>query len=122
MSDDLQRLAAEALEAALAAGASNAEAYAQDAAGIEVRVYEGEVEALTESAERGVGVRAWIDARAGYAYGTDLGEEGVRAIAAGAVEAARIADPDEFAGPPELDDATAQTIFGLHDPALAEST
>src|SRR5215207_5806712 len=119
MSDDLQRLAADALEAALADGASNAEAYVQDADGIEVRVYEGEVEALTESAERGVGVRAWIDARAGYAYGTDLGDEGVRAIAAGAVEAARVADPDEFAAPPEGSGDGAPDVEGLHDPTLA---
>jgi PmbA protein len=118
MSEELKLLAASALGATVGAGASSAEAYAQDADGIEVRVYEGEVEALTESAERGVGVRAWIDGRAGYAYGTDLSGDGVRAIAAGAVEAARVADPDEFAGPPE-DAEGAPDVEGLHDPTLA---
>ena len=122
MSADLDALAGEALAAALAAGASDAEGYAQDGEGIEVRVYEGEVEALTESAERGVGVRAWIDGRAGYAYGTDLSGEGVRAIAAGAVEAARVADEDEFAGPPEGSGDGAAEIAGLRDASLADWT
>jgi PmbA protein len=122
MSTDLDALAGEALAAALAAGASDAEGYAQDGEGIEVRVYEGEVEALTESAERGVGVRAWIDGRAGYAYGTDLSGEGVRAIAAGAVEAARVADEDEFAGPPEGSGDGAAEIAGLRDASLADWT
>jgi PmbA protein len=118
VSADLETLAAGALDAALAAGAGDAEAYAQDGDGIEVRVYEGEVEALTEAAERGVGVRAWIDGRSGYAYGTDLSDEGVRAIAAGAVEAARVADPDEFAGPP-ADAGGAVDVEGLLDSSVA---
>jgi PmbA protein len=117
---ELEGIAARALEVALDAGAGEAEAYSEDSTGIEIRVYEGEVESLSESAQRGAGVRAWIDGRMGYAYGTDLSPDGVRAIAAGAVEAARIADPDEFAGPPALGRITAQTISGLHDPALAE--
>ena len=85
MSAELEPLAAAALDAALAAGASDAEAYAQDGEGIEVRVYDGDVEALTESAQRGVGVRAWIDGRTGYAYGTDLTDDGLRSIASAAV-------------------------------------
>ncbi len=116
---DLESLAASALDASLAAGASNAEAYAQEGAGIEVRVYEGEVEALTEAAERGLGVRAWIDGRTGYAYGTDLSDDGVRGIAAAAVEAARVSDPDEFAGPADAGTEPSR-IPGLTDPDLAE--
>ena len=38
------------------------------------------------------------DGRVGYAYGTDLSEAGIAAIAARAAEAARVADEDEFAG------------------------
>ena len=37
----------------------------------------------------------------GYAYGTDLSETGVAAIAARAAEAAGVADEDEFAAPPQ---------------------
>ena len=63
----------------------------------------------------GLGVRAWIDGRVGYAYGTDLAERGVAAIAARAVEAARVADHDEFAAAPEPAGA-AEALPGLADP------
>ena len=116
----LEELAADALGAALESGASDAEAYAQEGEGIEVRVYEGEVEALTESAERGVGVRAWIDGRAGYAFGTDLSTDGLRGIGAAAVEAARVSDSDEFAGPADPAGTEAHEIAGLSDSGLAE--
>lgn len=119
-SSNLEEVAAGALDAALGAGANEAEAFVEDSTGIEIRVYDGEVESLAESAARGVGVRAWLDGRTGYAYGTDLTETGLEEIAADAVEAARIADPDEFAGPPALDGAAVPTIAGIHDPSLAE--
>ncbi len=91
-----------AVEAALAAGASDAEAYASEDAEREVRAHGGEVESLTAATKRGIGVRAWIGARVGYAFGTDLSDPGVTALAARAAESARIADEDQFAAPPAL--------------------
>jgi PmbA protein len=121
-------LAKRAVEAALAAGAGDAEAYAAEDRGREVRVHGGEVESLTAATQRGVGVRAWIGGRVGYAFGTDLGEAGVAAIAARAAEAARVADEDEFAGPPKLPLFLSPDISGkgtaerleLTDPSVAE--
>ena len=95
-------LARRAVEATVAAGASDAEAFASEDAGREVRAHGGEVESLTAATRRGIGVRAWIGRRAGYAYGTDLSDAGIRELAARAAETARIADEDEFTGPPEL--------------------
>ncbi len=95
-------LARRAVEGTLGAGASDAEAYASEDAGREVRVHGGEVESLTAATKRGIGVRAWIGFRAGYAYGTDLSEAGIAELASRAAETARIADEDEFAAPPEL--------------------
>jgi PmbA protein len=91
-----------AVEATLAAGASDAEAYASEEVGREVRVHGGEVESLTAATKRGLGVRAWIGQRVGYAFGTDLSEPGIQTIAARAAESASAADPDDFAGPAEL--------------------
>ena len=79
----LEATAGRAVEEALAAGAGAAEAYAQDSVGREIRVFDGEVESLTEAGERGVGVRCWIDHRVGYAYGTDLGDAGLRGLRLG---------------------------------------
>ena len=119
MAADLEQLSGAAVEAALAAGAGDAEAYVEDSTGLEVRVFEGEVESLTEAGGRGLGVRVWIDGRVGYAYGVDLSADGIGEIAAGAVEAARVADADEFAAAPEPAGA-AEPIEGLADPEAAE--
>jgi PmbA protein len=96
-------LATRAVEAALDAGASDAEAYFSEAREREVRVHGGEVESLAAATQRGMGVRAWIGHRVGYAFGTDLGEDGIAELGSRAAEAARASDEDEFAGPPEVE-------------------
>jgi PmbA protein len=98
---ELSAVANRAVEAATGAGAGDAEAYVSRESGREVRVHGGEVESLTAAVQAGVGIRAWSGRRVGYAYGTDLSETGVAAIAARAAEAAGVADEDEFAGPPQ---------------------
>ncbi len=113
---ELSTTAQRAVEAALAAGAGEAEAYASRDSGREVRVHGGEVESLTAATQAGIGVRAWIGHRVGYAYGTDLSTAGVEAIAARAALAAEVADEDEFAAPPAP--APVEAIAGLSDPGL----
>ncbi len=116
---DLSDLTKRAVERTLDAGAGDAEAYAAEEAGREIRVHGGEVESLTAATQRGIGVRAWIGGRVGYAYGTDLTERGVAAIAAHAAQAAGVADEDEFAGPPRPDGAVP-ALEGLSDPSVGE--
>jgi len=115
---ELSATARRAVEAATSAGASDAEAYASREAGREVRVQGGEVESLTAATQSGVGVRAWIGHRVGYAYGTDLSEAGVAAIAARAAEAAGVADEDAYAAPPQP--AEFEALPGLSDPSVGE--
>lgn len=81
-----------------------------------MRVYQGEVESLSDAGGRGVGVRAFLDGRAGHAYGTDLGDGGLRALAGAAAEAARISDPDEHGGLP--DETGVAPADGLYSPEL----
>lgn len=110
-----------AVEAAAKAGAGEAEAYLSQESGREVRVHGGEVESLTAATQRGLGVRAWIGKRVGYAYGTDLSTAGIAALAERAVEAARVTDEDEFAGPPFPDpDVPVEAVEGLSDPTIGE--
>lgn len=113
---ELSAIAAQAVEAAQAAGAGEAEAYASREGSREVRVHGGEVESLTAATQSGIGIRAWIGCRVGYAYGTDLSGAGVAAIAARAAEAAAVADEDEFATPPRP--APVEALAGLSDPAV----
>lgn len=117
---ELSAIAARGVEAAQAAGAAEAEAYVSRDSGREVRVHGGEVESFSAATQSGVGVRAWIGGRVGYAYGTDLSDRGVAAIAAHAAEAAAVADEDEFAAPPAP--AAVEALAGLSDPAVGSWT
>ncbi len=109
-----------AVEAATKAGAGEAEAYAAEDSGREVRVHGGAVESLTAATQRGLGVRAWIGKRVGYAYGTDLSATGIAALAERAAEAARVADEDEFAGAPAGDITGDPLELALSDPTIGE--
>jgi PmbA protein len=119
VSSELSEAARRAVDAALAAGAGDAEAYAARDSGREVRVHGGEVESLTAATQSGIGVRAWIGHRVGYAYGTDFSVAGIEAIAARAATAAGVADEDEFAAPPAP--AEVEALAGLSDPTIVST-
>ena len=115
---NLDEVAGRAVEAALSAGASEAEAWAEESTSRQVRVYAGEVESLSDAGRRGVGVRAFAGDRSGYAYGTDLSHEGVTELARAAREAAEVADEDEYEGLP--DELGTSEVDGLASPELAD--
>jgi PmbA protein len=117
---EIEDLARRAAEAATSAGASDAEAWAEGGRSREVRVHAGEVESLTEASGRGVGVRAWIGSRTGYAYGTDLSDAGLTELAEAAVGAARVADEDENSSAPEPSGELPE-IPGLRDEGVAST-
>jgi PmbA protein len=115
---NLEELARQAVETALDAGASDAEAWAEEGTSRRIRVYGGEVESLSDAGGRGVGVRAFADGRSGYAYGTDVSEDGVRQTARAAREAAEVADPDEHDGLP--DECGTTPVDGLASDAVGD--
>jgi PmbA protein len=118
---DLEDAARRAVEAATGAGATDAEAWGQGSRSREVRVHAGEVESLTEASGRGVGIRAWIGKRTGYAYGTDLSESGLADLAESAVGAARVADEDEHSSAPDPSGDRVAEIPGLRDDGVAST-
>jgi PmbA protein len=117
---DLERAARLAVEAALAGGADQADAWCEDAVNRTVRVYEGEVESLVEAGSTGVGIRVFTGGRSGYAYGSDLTDAGLTALAGTACETASVTEPDEHAGLPE-GAGTAQ-VAGLVSPEIGAWT
>ena len=117
MLDDAAR---RAVEAAVDAGASDADAWAEESTSRRVRVYAGEVESLSDAGGRGIGVRAFVGTRAGYAYGTDLSDEGVAETARAAREAAEVADEDEYEGLPEQDELGTSQLDGLASGAFGD--
>src|SRR3954471_15775713 len=117
MSDvDLEQAATRAVEAAMAAGASDADAWAEQGVEREIRVYEGAVESLTDAASHGIGIRSFDDGRWGYAYGTDLSDDGLRSLPEAAAGAAAVADSDDYAGLP--DSFGAADVGALASPLL----
>ena len=112
----LSELAGGAVERAMAAGAGDAEAYTSETENREVRVHDGKVESLTAATQRGLGLRVWIGGSVGYGFGTDLTPDGIGEIAGRAVEAARVADEDEFAAPPGIS-GEPSVVSNLSDPS-----
>lgn len=98
---DLEEAARLAVEAAIDAGAHEADAWCEDALNRTVRVYDASVESVTEAGSKGAGVRVFRDGKTGYAYGSDLGAEGLASLSRAAVESAVVTEPDEYAGLPK---------------------
>lgn len=62
----------------------------------QIRVSQGEVEQLSQSGSRGMGVRVIDGGRTGYAYTSDFSDKSIEDTWRSAVELAQVATPDEF--------------------------
>ena len=98
---ELENLAAEVVALAMKAGASDAEAVAREGDEFSVSVRLGEVEKLTESGSRGLGLRVFLGKRSASASTSDLTAEGIRQLVDGAMALAKVTEEDAFAGLPE---------------------
>ena len=110
---DLKQLAEQAVARALALGATDAEAVAVESEEFHVNVRLGQVEQLTESGSRALGLRVLFAEGAGSRTAStstsDLSPEGVTRIIESAVQLARVTGVDPFAGLPERE------AFGSND-------
>ena len=111
---DLVRLCGAAVEAAR--GREEVEAYGEESRRTQVRVREGEIESLTSSETRGVGVRVLSEGRLGYAYAADPDEEDVRALVVSARESAGFTEPDPGNVLPDLE--PVEDVEGIHREGL----
>lgn len=111
----LHSLTEQLVARALQQGATDAEAVAYEGDEFNVHVRLGEVEQLTESGSRAIGLRVFCDAPGGHRTASvstsDLSEAGLRRVVENAVALARVTGVDPFAGLPERD------AFGTHEPA-----
>ena len=105
---DLLSLADQAVSLALRAGAADAEAVAfeSDEFGVNVRL--GQVEQLTESGSRALGLRVFFHANEGgqrtaSTSTSDLSSDGLAKLVSGAVDLAKVTGADTFAGLPDPD-------------------
>jgi len=98
---NLESLAAEVVALAVKAGASDAEAVAQEGDEFSVNVRLGEVETLQESGSRGLGLRVFVGQRSASASTSDLTPDGIRQLVEGAMALAKVTEEDPFSGLPE---------------------
>ncbi len=101
----LRDFAEQAVERALRAGATDAEAVAAEGDEFSVRVRLGEVEELTEAGSRALGLRVFFAADGGYRTAStstsDLSAEGIQHLVSGAIGLAKVTGVDPFAGLPD---------------------
>lgn len=98
---ELGTLAAEVVERAIRAGATDAEAVAVEGDEFYTKVRLGQVETLTESTSRAIGLRVFNGQRTASTSTNDLSEDSLKRLVAGAVELSKITEEDPFAGLPD---------------------
>src|SRR5271167_3142748 len=104
---DLQSLVADVVALAMKAGATDAEAVAREGDEFSVNVRMGEVETVTESGSRALGLRVFAGKRSASTSTSDLSPAGVRKLVEGAMALARITEEDPFAGLPAVEEFAA---------------
>jgi len=98
---DLESLAADVVALAVKAGATDAEAVVREGDEFSVNVRMGQVETLTESGSRGLGLRVFRGTRSASASTSDLTPDGIRQFVEGALALAQVTEEDAFSGLPE---------------------
>ncbi len=115
MSDDLLDLAVAIADRA--SGTEAIESFVTHERNFEVKVYEGEVESLASAEPRGAGVRVVSKANVGFAFTTDLSDDGINALVSAARDNATHATPDEAVALAEPSNEPQAHIAGLFDDA-----
>jgi len=97
---DYQQLAKKIVQRAKKKGAQQAEAFLEVGRQSSVRVHEGQIEDLTQSTSKGVGVRVLVKGRMGFAYTSDFEPAALDHIIDLAVKLAGAAAPNKLNGLP----------------------
>jgi PmbA protein len=110
-----------AVELAKKAGADAAEVVVRDGSELTAKVRLGQPELVQEAGSRALGLRVLVGARRAVTYTSDLRRDALEALCKESVELAQLAEPDEFALPPDpalL--AKSWPELDLYDPTIAE--
>jgi PmbA protein len=101
---DLESLAADLVNQAMKAGASDAEVVIREGDEFSVNVRMGQVETLKESGSRALGLRVYLGKRTASASTSDLTADGIQQVVDGAMALAKVTEEDPFVGLPETDE------------------
>lgn len=99
----LVALGEEVVEQARAAGADVAEAVVRQGSHLSTKVRMKEAELVEEAGSRSLGLRVMLGQQVAVTYTSDLSDAGRARLVEDAVELARLAEADPFAGPPDAE-------------------
>ena len=118
--EQLLNLAELAVKKAIETGADQAEAYAGSSRSFSLEVENSAIKSAEEKRDSGIGIRAIVDKKIGFAYVTTLLKEDYEEAAIKSVQLARasIADPD-FESLPSFS-GTYPLVKGLYDTAVTQ--
>ena len=115
----LIELASQVVDRARAKGADVAEAGVSEGAHLSVKVRMGEPELVEEAGSKSLGLRVMRGQQVAVTYTSDLTPDGLTRFIDDALELAKLAQPDPFAGPPDpslLSKAHQHADLQLFDP------
>jgi PmbA protein len=98
MTDDLLSLAGEAIAQARKLGADAAHAVAADGRSTEISILDGKIEKLEQSESRDISLKVYAGKSSATVSGSVLTPEAIRRLAEKALDMARRAPPDPYAG------------------------
>jgi len=110
------------VDKARAAGADVAEAVARNGFHLSTKVRMGETELLEEAGSRSLAVRVMLGQQVAVTYTSDVSAAGVERLVEDAIELARLAQPDDCAGPPDpslLSTPDQHVDLDVYDPKVS---
>jgi PmbA protein len=117
--DMLLRLSEDLLVYGKSKGATQMEISINDGSEFSVDVREGEIERLVEAGQRSLSLRVFVDGKLASASSSDLSPDTLKGLVANAIERAKVATVDEFAGLPEYEPVAVNPgQLGIYDPAI----
>ncbi|MCP3163809.1 TldD/PmbA family protein [Myxococcus qinghaiensis] len=117
---DYQKLAKKIVQRAVKKGARQAEAFLEVSRQSKVSVREGQIEDLTQSTSKGVGLRVVVKDRLGFAFTSDFEPSGLDLLVDQALKLAEAAAPNKLNGLPGVKELGRFGDTGeLYDPAVA---
>lgn len=116
---DFQALAENLVEYGRKNGADEIEVSAYEGSEFSVDIRLGQVESLVEAGSCGLSFRIIKDQKTAFAASSDLTEKTLHKLVHNAIERAELANPDEFAGLPQLKEMESDIAsLELYDPII----
>src|SRR4051812_19314249 len=115
---DYEQLAADVAARARKAGAQEADVMLQTSTEFNVTVRKGEVETLTQSGSKGLGLRVFVDGRMGFAATSDFDDETLDRLITKTVALAAVADQKPENGLAEDAAPAPRPELKIYDPTI----